>query len=173
MWNKCNCAVIWTFFGTDFLWDWIENWTLQSCGHCWVFQICWHNECSTLTASSYKIWSSSAGISSLPLASFVVILPKAYLSSHCMISGSKWVTTSSQLTGSLSAYLYSSSVCSCHFFLISSASVRSLPFLSSFVPIFACNIPLVSPVFLKICLVFPVLLFFSISLYCSLKKTLY
>ena len=24
----------------------------QSCGHCWVFQICWHIECSTLTASS-------------------------------------------------------------------------------------------------------------------------
>ena len=24
----------------------------QSCGHWWVFQICWHIECSTLTASS-------------------------------------------------------------------------------------------------------------------------
>ena len=24
----------------------------QSCGHCLVFQICWHIECSTLTASS-------------------------------------------------------------------------------------------------------------------------
>ena len=23
----------------------------QSCGHCWVFQICWHTECSTLIAS--------------------------------------------------------------------------------------------------------------------------
>ena len=23
----------------------------QSCGHCWVFQICWHIECSTFTAS--------------------------------------------------------------------------------------------------------------------------
>ena len=22
----------------------------QSCGHCWVFQICWHIECSTFTA---------------------------------------------------------------------------------------------------------------------------
>ena len=27
----------------------------QSCGHCWVFQICWHVECSTLTASSFRI----------------------------------------------------------------------------------------------------------------------
>ena len=27
----------------------------QSCGHCWVFQICWHIEWSTLTASSFVI----------------------------------------------------------------------------------------------------------------------
>ena len=26
----------------------------QSCGHCWVFQICWHIECSTFTASSFR-----------------------------------------------------------------------------------------------------------------------
>ena len=26
----------------------------QSCGHCWVFQICWHIECSTFTASSLR-----------------------------------------------------------------------------------------------------------------------
>ena len=31
----------------------------QSCGHCWVFQICWFTECSTLTASSFRIWNSS------------------------------------------------------------------------------------------------------------------
>ena len=30
----------------------------QSCGHCWVFQICWHIECSTLIASSFRIWNS-------------------------------------------------------------------------------------------------------------------
>ena len=38
---------------------------------------------------------------------------------------------------------------SCHLFLISSASVRSIPFLSFIVPVFALNDPLVSPVFLK------------------------
>ena len=27
----------------------------QSCGHCCVFQICWHIECSTFTASSFRI----------------------------------------------------------------------------------------------------------------------
>ena len=27
MWDECNCAVVWTFFGIAFLWDWNENWT--------------------------------------------------------------------------------------------------------------------------------------------------
>ena len=36
----------------------------QSCGHCWVFQMCWHIECSTFTASSFRIWNSWTGISS-------------------------------------------------------------------------------------------------------------
>ena len=34
----------------------------QSCGHCWVFQICWHIECSTCTASSFMIASSGQNI---------------------------------------------------------------------------------------------------------------
>ena len=42
-----------------------------SCGHCWVFQICWHIECSTFTASSFRIWNSSTGIPSPPLALFI------------------------------------------------------------------------------------------------------
>ena len=45
----------------------------QSCGHCWVFQICWHIECSTFIASSFRIWNSSAGIPSPPLALFIVL----------------------------------------------------------------------------------------------------
>ena len=26
MWDECNCAVVWAFFGIVFLWDWNENW---------------------------------------------------------------------------------------------------------------------------------------------------
>ena len=26
MWDGCNCAVVWAFFGIAFLWDWNENW---------------------------------------------------------------------------------------------------------------------------------------------------
>ena len=59
---------------------------------------------------------------------------------------------------------------SCHLFLISSASVRSILFLSFIVPIFAWNIPLVSLISLKRSLVFSFLLFSSISLHWSLRK---
>ena len=65
MWDECNWAVLWTsfelFFGTGMKTD-----LFQSCGHCWVFQICWRIECSTFTASSFRIWNSSAGIPSPP-----------------------------------------------------------------------------------------------------------
>ena len=57
----------------------------QSCGHCWVFQICWHTEYSTFTASSFRIWNSSTGSSSLPLALFVVMLPKVHLTSYSRV----------------------------------------------------------------------------------------
>ena len=105
-----------------------------------------------------------------PLALFVVILPKAHLTSHSRMSGSRWVMTPSWLSGLITLFLYSSSVYSCHLYLLSSAYVRSFPFLSFIEPIFAWNIPLVSLIFLKRSLVFPILLFSSISLHCSLKK---
>ena len=90
MWNECN----WTvpkeelpFFGTGMKTD-----LFQSCGHCWDFQICWHIQWSTLTASSFKILNSSTGIPSPPLALFIVTLPKAHLTSHSRISGSsEWL----------------------------------------------------------------------------------
>ena len=80
----------------------------KSCGLCWVFQICWHIECSTFTASSFRIWNSSAEIPSPPLTLFVVMLPKAHLTSHTRMNGSRWVTTPSWLLGSLRSFLYSS-----------------------------------------------------------------
>ena len=97
----------------------------QSCGHCWVFQICWYIEYSTLIASSSRILNSLAGILSPPLALLVVMLPKAHLTSYSKMSGSRWVTPSLWLCQSLRPFLYSSSLYSCHLFLISSASVRS------------------------------------------------
>ena len=78
----------------------------QSCGHCWVFQICWHTEYSTLTVSYFSIWNSSAGISSPPLALFLVMLPKAHLTSHSRMSGPRWVITPSWLSGLLRSWFF-------------------------------------------------------------------
>ena len=84
VWDEYNCVVVehslallWHFFGTGMKTD-----LFQSCGHCWVFQICWHIECNTFTASSFRIWNSSTGIPSPPLALFIVMLRKAHLTSH-------------------------------------------------------------------------------------------
>ena len=29
IWDEYNCAVVWTFFGIAFLWDWNENWSFS------------------------------------------------------------------------------------------------------------------------------------------------
>ena len=125
MWNECNCAVVWTFFGIAFLWDWNEN---------WPFPVLWPNLpaywVQHLTASSFRIWNSLAGIPSPPLALSIVMLPKAHLTSRSRMSDSRWVITPLWLSGSRRSCLYSSSVYSYYLFLISSASVMSIPFLS-------------------------------------------
>ena len=120
------------FFGVGIRTD-----IFQSCGHHWVFQICWYIECSTLTASLLGFMIAHLDF----LALFIVLLPKACLTSHPRMSGSMWVTTPSLLSKSLRPFLYSSSAYSCHLFLISSASVRSLLFLSLTVPIFPWIVP--------------------------------
>ena len=85
------------------------------------------------------------------------------------MSGSGWVTIVVIWIIKI-FFLYSSSVYSFHLFLIFSASIGSLLFLSFNVPIFGWNDPLIFPIFLKRSLVLPLLLFASISLYLSLKK---
>ena len=97
------------------------------------------------------------------------MLPKAPLDSR--MSDFSWVTTPLWLPESLRPFLYNS-LYSWHLFLIFSASGMSLPFLSFIAPVFAWNVPLISPVFLKTSPVFPILLFSSTSLHCSLKKDL-
>ena len=97
------------------------------------------------------------------------MLLKAHLTSHSRMSGSRWVITPSWLSWLWRSFLYSSSVYYCHLFLIYS-SVRSILFLSFIEPIFAWNVLLVSLIFLKRSLVFPILLFSSVSLHWSLRK---
>ena len=64
VWDECNCAIVWAFFGIAFLWDWNENWPFPVLWLLWVSQISWHIEYSTFTASSFRIWNSSNSITS-------------------------------------------------------------------------------------------------------------
>ena len=77
--------------------------------------------------------------------------------------------TPSWLSGSLRPFLYYSSVYSYHFFLISSASLGPYHFFPVLSPSLHEIFPL-SLIFLKGSLVFPILLFCSVYLLCSLKK---
>ena len=137
----------------------METDLFQSCGHCWVCQISWHIEWSTLILSSFRIWKGSAGIPSPPLALFMVMLHKVHLTSHSKMFGSRWVIIPLWLSGSLRSFLFNSSVYSCQLFVIYFDYFMSIQFLSFIVSIFAWNIPLVSLIFLKRSLVFPILLF--------------
>ena len=40
VWDECNCVAVWAFFGLPFLGIGMKTDLFQSCGHCWVFQIC-------------------------------------------------------------------------------------------------------------------------------------
>ena len=117
----------------------------QSRGHCWVFQICWHIECSTFIASSFRVWNSSTGITSPSLALFEVMIPKAHLTSHSRMSGSRWSHHCGYLGHEDLFYI----LLLCIPGTSSSASVRSIPFLPFIVLIFAWNGPLVFLIFLK------------------------
>ena len=88
MWDECNCAVVWAFFGIAFLGDWSENWLFPVPWPLLSFQMSWHIECSTFKASSFRIWSISTGIPSPPLALFIVII---HLEPDILESEVKWV----------------------------------------------------------------------------------
>ena len=96
-----------------------------------------------------------------PLLALFIVVSWSLLDFGLQDIWSRWVITPSWLSGHEDLFLYSSSVYSCHLFLISSASVRSILFLSFIEPIFAWNVPLVSLIFLKKSLVLVEHLVFS------------
>ena len=130
MWDECNCVVVWAFFGIAFLWDWNEDWPFPVLWPLLSFPnllAYWGQHFHSIIFQDLKQlnWKSNPS-----RALFIVMLSKAHLTSLSKMSGSRLVITPSWLSGSWRSFLYSSSVYSCHLFLISSASVRSIPFLS-------------------------------------------
>ena len=130
LWGRLNI--------NPFLWDWNEN---------WPFPVLWPllsfpNKLAYWVQHFHSIifkHLSLTGISSPPLALFVVMLPKAHWP-HSRMSGSRQVITPSWLSGLWRSF-FDSSVYSCLLLLISSAFVRSIPFLSFIVLIFAWKFP--------------------------------
>ena len=78
--DECNCLVVWTFIGIV-LWDWRGNWLFPALWPLLSFPNFLAIEHSIFTVSYFRIWNSSTGISSPPLALFVVMLRKAHLAS--------------------------------------------------------------------------------------------
>ena len=149
-----HCAVFGGFFAIAFLRNWDENWPFPVLWPLLSFPDLLAYWVQHFHSIIFRIWNSSTGIPSPPLAFFIVMLPKAHLTLHSRMSGSRWMITPSWLSGSWSSFLYSS-VYSCYLFLNSSASVMSIPFLSFIEPTFAWNVPLLFWIFLKRSLVFP------------------
>ena len=101
MWNEGNFAVVWTFFGIALLWDWNENWPFPVLCPLLSFPNFLTISMQLYTESSFRTWNRSAGILLPPLALFTVIFPKAHLTSHSRMPGSRQVTIPSWLSGSL------------------------------------------------------------------------
>ena len=96
---QLECSLALPFFGVG-----LKTNLFQSCGHCWVFQICCDIECSAFRASSFKIWKSSMGNPSPPLALFTVMLPKAHLTWQCFLE-KPWISVeTAQVLGVLHFY---------------------------------------------------------------------
>ena len=157
MGDECNCLVVWTSFSSALLGNWDEDWTFQSCDHFWVFQNCWHIECNTWITSSFRILNSLLEFHHLHLLYWqqCFLRPTWLHFPECLPLGG-WPHHCSNLVH-LDLFFCSSSMYSFQLFLI--ASTTSLPSMSFIVPIFGQNVPLISPVFLKRSLAFPLLLF--------------
>ena len=87
VWVECNCAVVWAFFGIAFLWDWNKNWPFPVLWPLLSFPNLLAYWVQHFHSIIFRIWNSSTGIPSLPLALFVVMLPKAHLTLDSRMSG--------------------------------------------------------------------------------------
>ena len=135
----------------------------QSCGHCWVFQICW-----AALSQGHLLGFGIAGIPSPPLVLFMQ-KPSWLRNPWCLVL-CEWSHHNGLLATKAFFFIHSSSLSFCHLFLISSAYLRSY----HFCPLLSSSLHdmfLWYLIFLKRSLVFLIILFSSVSLHWSLKKT--
>ena len=79
MWDECYCAVVWTFFGIALLCNWSEIWPFPVLWPLLSFPNLLAYWVQHFNSTIFRIWNSSAGIPSSPLALFIAMLPKAHL----------------------------------------------------------------------------------------------
>ena len=160
IWNECNFVVAWIFLTTDLL-HFVATAEFSKFVHILSAALSQHQllGLEIVQLGFHHLHYFAHGDTSKGPLDFTLQDVWLQVSDH-----TQW------LSGWLRSFLHSSSVYYCHLFLISFASVRSLPFLSFTVPILEWNIPLVSLIFLMRYLVFPILLLSSISLHFSLRK---
>ena len=79
VWEQCNCAVVWSFFGSAFLWDWNENWPFPVLWPLLSFPNFLAYWVQQFHSIFFGILNISTGIPSPPLALFAVMLPKGPL----------------------------------------------------------------------------------------------
>ena len=104
VWDEWSCVVVWAIFGIAFLWDWNENWPFPVLWSLLTFPKLLAYWVQHFHCIIFWIWSSSTGIQSPPVALFMVMLPKDYLTSHSKMSGSRWVITPLWLSGLLGSF---------------------------------------------------------------------
>ena len=92
LWNECNCAVFWTFFGIAFLWDWNENWLFPVLWALLSFANLLAYWVQHFHSIIFRIWNSTTGIPSPPLALFVVMFlrPTWLHIPGCLVAG-EWL----------------------------------------------------------------------------------
>ena len=91
MWDECNCAVVWACFGLPIFGVGMKMTFSSPVDTAQFSKYAGTLSAAFSAASSFRIWNSSTGIPSPPLAYFVVMLPKAHLSLHSRMSGFRWV----------------------------------------------------------------------------------
>ena len=75
VWDEYNGAVVWTFFGIAFLWDWNEKWPFPVLWPLLSFPNLLAYWVQHFNSIIFRIWNSLTRIPSLPVALFVVMLP--------------------------------------------------------------------------------------------------
>ena len=102
VWHECNCAVVGAFLGFGPSLSLGLEWRLTFSRPMSTVEFSKFADILSAALSQHHLleFESSTGIPSPPLASLIVMLPKAHLTSHSRMSGSRWVIIPLWLSGS-------------------------------------------------------------------------